>query len=244
MMQKIKKLIKKVFFFFEVSIKNVNDFDKIRLFFAVHPYTMVSYQGLNNVYELSKKIENDKIRGAFVECGVWKGGCAAIMGFVAEKAKSGRKIWLFDSFEGLPEPTIDDGIKAKDYALGRTSGKLSSIEKCVGPLGDVKKIFFDVLKINPMNVSIEKGWFQDTLLRAKDRIGTIAILRLDGDWYESTKSCLDYLYDIVVPGGYVIIDDYGFWEGSRKAVDDFMKKRGIKANLIKVDFTAVYFQKP
>lgn len=244
MIKEIKKIIKKILYYLEVFVKNLNDFSKMVLFFKIHPYTMVSYDGLSNVYNLSKKVERDKLKGAFVECGVWKGGCAAIMGFVAEKEKSGRKTWLFDSFEGLPEPSAEDGEKAKDYASGRMSGKLSTIEKCVGPLEDVKRIFFDILKINPINIIIEAGWFQDTLLKAKNRIGSIAILRLDGDWYESTKCCLDELYDIVIPGGYVIIDDYVYWEGSKKAVDEFMAKNNIKADLVKIDFTAVYFQKP
>lgn len=244
MIDEIKKFIKKILFFSELIVRNLNDFSKIGLFFRVRPYTMVSYHGMSNVYELSKKIEKDGKEGAFVECGVWKGGCVAIMAFVAKKAKSNRKTWLFDSFEGLPEPSAEDGEKAKEYALGRMSGKLSSIERCVGPMADVEKIFFDVLKINPADIAIEKGWFQDTLQKVKEKMGPIAVLRLDGDWYESTKCCLDVLYDVVVPGGYVIIDDYVYWEGSKKAVDDFLAQRKIKVDLIKIDFTAVYFQKP
>lgn len=238
------RLYKKLRFMKDIPLKDFFNFEKIALFKKVCPYTMLSYQRLSNAYELAKLVEKNNINGVFVECGVWKGGCAAIMGFVADRAKSNRKIWLFDSFEGLPEPTEKDGQKAREYALNRASGKLLTINKCVGPLEDVKKIFFEILKINPENVKISKGWFQDTLPKMKEKIGSIAILRLDGDWYESTKCCLDNLYDCVIKNGYIIIDDYGHWEGARRALDEFFITKKIKPSLIKVDYTGIYFQKP
>lgn len=237
-------IIKKTLFFKDVFPKDIFNLSKILLFIRVYPYTMISYKRLSNVYELSKKVEKEKIKGAFAECGVWKGGCAAIAAFVAKKAKSNRKIWLFDSFQGLPEPTEKDGEMAKGYALEKASGKLSSINQCVGTLDDVKDIFFSKLKINKNNVEIKKGWFQNTLFEARKRVGPIAILRLDGDWYESTKVCLDNLYDNVITGGYVIIDDYGHWEGSRVALDEFFKERKLNPVLIKIDYTGAYFKKP
>ena len=120
---------------------------------------------------------------------------------------------------------------------------MESIDKCVGPLEDAKKIFFEILKLNEKNVVIKKGWFRDTLPVSKNEIGKIAILRLDGDWYESTKVCLDNLYDKVASGGYIIIDDYGHWEGAKKATDEFLAKKGIKPDLVKIDYTGVYFIK-
>ncbi len=244
MPESIKKIARRVIFYLKVLAKDFKDLGKVRLLFKIYPYTMVGYYGLSNIYDLCRKAEKDKLKGVFAECGVWKGGSVAIMAFVAEKAGSGRKTWLFDSFEGLPEPTAQDGPRAKDYAAGKMSGKLATIEKCVGPLGDVKKIFFDILKINPGRVIIRKGWFQATLPKAKNEMVKISVLRLDGDWYESTKCCLDNLYDVVIPGGYVIIDDYGCWEGARQAVDEFFEKRGIKVDIIKIDSNAVYFKKP
>ena len=254
MIKFVKKLIKKnrfltnicrrLLFFKGFFPRDVLNFKKLILFKKVYPYTMVGYKRLSNVYDLSKFIEKEKEEGAFVECGVWRGGCAAVMGFVADRAKSSRKIWLFDSFEGLPEPTEKDGKTAKDYALNRVEGKLETINKCTGTLEDVKEIFFKILKIKPDNIVIKKGWFQNTLPKAKNEIGSIAILRLDGDWYESTKCCLDNLYDNVIREGYIVLDDYGHWEGSRKAIDEFIKKRKINPTLIKIDYTGVYFQKP
>ncbi|MEK7665106.1 MAG: TylF/MycF/NovP-related O-methyltransferase [Patescibacteria group bacterium] len=237
-------LHKKIRFYKNISLRDIFDFEKLRLFLRVYPYTMVGWQRLSNAYELAKLIEKEKTQGAFVECGVWKGGCAGVMAFVAKKEGAGRKIWLFDSFEGLPEPTEEDGKMAQDYAENKSSGKLETINKCVGLLDEVKKILFEILKINQENVFIEKGWFQDTLPLAKNKIGKISILRLDGDWYESTKCCLENLYDNVVGGGYIIIDDYSYWEGAKKALDEFFLKRSAKPDLIKIDEAGIYFKKP
>ena len=249
-MEKIKILIKnnslyqKIRFWKYITLKDFFSLEKLLLFKKVYPYTMVSYKRLSNVYELAKLVEKQKLKGAFVECGVWKGGCIAVMAFVADRMKSGRKIWLFDSFEGLPEPTKEDGSMAEEYAQNKIGGKLETIEKCVGHIEYVQNIFFEILKIKKENVVIKKGWFQDTLPEAKKEIGPISILRLDGDWYESTKVCLDNLYDNVIFGGYIIIDDYGHWEGSKKALEEFFTKRNISLNLIKIDYTGIYFQKP
>ncbi len=237
------KIYKKIKFWKNIPLKDFFNFEKVVLFTKVYPYTMVSYQRLSNVYELAKSIEENKAEGDFVECGVWKGGCVAVMAYVAKKAESKRKIWLFDSFEGLPEPTKEDGATAFSYSGNKSDGNLKTIDKCVGPLEDVKKILFEILKIDSKNIVIEKGWFQDTLPLVKAKIGKISILRLDGDWYESTKCCLDNLYDSVIMGGYIILDDYGHWEGARKALDEFFVGKQISPNLVKIDDTGIYFKK-
>ena len=242
--QTLLKIVRKLIFFKDFFPKDILSFKKLILFKKVYPYTMVSYKRLSNIYDLSKLIESENKTGAFVECGVWKGGCSAVMAFIAHKAKSNRKIWLFDSFEGLPEPTDKDGFLAKTYASNKNSGKLTTINECVGPLEDVKEIFFSKLKIDKSNIKIKKGWFQETLPKAKAEIGQISILRLDGDWYESTKCCLDNLYDKVVSKGYVVIDDYGCWEGCKQATQEFFKARNLNPDLIKIDNEGVYFQKP
>jgi hypothetical protein len=212
----------------------------------VAPYTMVGYKRLKNVYDLSNIMDHsDKLMlGAYVECGVWKGGCIGVMAYTSKKNNSYRQVWLFDSFEGLPQPTINDGQMAKDWSNNKIEGKLESINECVSTLDDVNKLFFKVLKVNKENTHIVKGWFQDTLPVTKDKIGRIAILRLDGDWYESTKVCLENLYDLVIPGGYVIIDDYGHWVGCKRAIDEFFTKNNITVKLYDIDYTGKYFIKP
>ena len=138
-----------------------------------------------------------------------------------------------------------DGEKSWEYASNRSEGKLVSIQKCVGPLDVVQRLFFLKLKISPHDVVIRKGWFQNTLPIAKNEIGPITLLRLDGDWYESTKVCLENLYDKVIPGGYIIIDDYGHHEGCKIAVDEFLKNLSFPIELHPiVDSAGRYFQKP
>jgi len=204
---------------------------------------MVSYSRLKNVYELAENVESAGVQGAFVECGVWKGGCAGVLAHVAKKAGCRRKTWLFDSFEGLPEPGPMDGDHAREYSRGRSSGRLRSVERCVGRVDHVKRLF-EKLRIDPSSVVIKTGWFQDTLPNVGAEIGPISLLRIDGDWYESTKCCFDNLYSHVVHGGFIIIDDYGHWEGCKKAVDAFLQAKNLRVNLLPIDYTGVYFVKP
>jgi O-methyltransferase len=172
---------------------------------------------------------------------VFKGGS---VGVIALAAAPQRKVWLFDSFEGLPEPTAADGALAVEYAGGHSAGALRSINQCVGPLASVEELLFETLRIDRKRVEIRKGWSQETLPQASREIGPIAVLRLDGDWYDSTRVCLDHLYDSVVPGGYVIIDDYGYWEGCRRAVDEFLAARRLRVTLVPVDDQAVWWEVP
>ena len=159
----------------------------VLLFRRVWPFTMVSLDRLENLYDLCTRAEKEGIAGSFVECGVWRGGCVGVMGAVAKRGAI-RQIHLFDSFEGLPQPKAEiDGILATRYAKGQASGELRSIDRCVGPLDDVKKLLFDILRLDSSRVVIHRGWFQQTLPVAAPNIGPIAVLRLDGDWYDSTK---------------------------------------------------------
>ena len=206
---------------------------RLNLFRKTYPYTMVGYARLSNAYELAQRVEQAGMQGAFVECGVWRGGCIATIAWVAKQANSNRSIWLFDSFEGLPEPTELDGPRAQEY-VGRYAA----------PVKDAERILFSRLKINPNNVHIVKGWFQDTLPAFKDEIGPIAILRLDGDWYESTRCCLENLYDQIVPSGYVILDDYGCWQGCKIATDEFLQHFNINVALTEIDRKGRFFRKP
>jgi hypothetical protein len=133
-----------------------------------------------------------------------------------------RQVWGFDSFEGMPELTENDAGSGQNW-VGIS---------CVGEEG-VKAVSktFSLLGVSMKNVNLVKGWFEDTLENAKQDIGPIAILRLDNDWYASTRFCLETLYDSVIPGGVVIIDDYFSWEGCRKAVDEFRDQIGETAAL-------------
>jgi hypothetical protein len=205
--------------FYKNLFLKCRDKERLKLFLKVKPYTLVGYERLNNAYDLAKNLDVD---GCIVECGCWKGGCVAVMGYVSK-----RKVWAFDSFEGFPEPEKVDG---------ETARIIYKYNKHVVSIQDVKAILH---KLNLKNVNIIKGWFEETL--PKTHMGKIALLRLDNDWYRSTKFCLETLYDDVVKGGYVIIDDYGALSGAKKAVDEFIKDKNI--NLVDIDGIGVYWKK-
>ena len=209
------------------------DREKRKLFGAVRTSTMASYRRLSGIYDLCRRAEAEALPGAFVECGAWKGGAAGVMAAVARAAGRGRRTWVFDSFEGLPDPAEADGPGAKPWA-GR----------CAARLEDAERLLFGTLRLDRDRVVLRKGWFRDTLPAARAEIGPIALLRLDGDWYESTRVSLENLYDGVIPGGFVILDDYGFWEGFRRAVDEFLAGRKIAPEIVPVDRSAAWFRKP
>ncbi len=212
---------------------------------SILPYTLVGRSGLLATYALASKIEKSKIDGCFVECGVARGGCSALMAMVTNDNGGDRKVWLFDSFEGLPDPTIEDEYKEPIiYEPKDKSASLVSPGYCLGTYDEVEKLLFSKLSLNKNNVFMVKGWFQDTLPKYKDKIGAIAVLRVDADWYESTKCCLENLYDNVVTGGYIFVDDYGSVTGCKKATDNFLTNKKLNVKLIFDDRGGCYFVKP
>jgi O-methyltransferase len=254
MIKRLKKLVKiyQMHLFFSrvldsweyVPLRAYVSIKKLKLFWKVIPYAQQNWASLFNVYDLARLIENNKIQGCFVECGVWRGGCAAVMAIVAKESGSNRKTWLFDSFEGMPEATsMDVGEKARELAKNRMSGGLIPVGTSVVSIDEVKTLLFKKLHLDEDNIILVKGWFQYTVPKYKSQIGPISILRVDGDWYDSTKVCLENLYDNVVKDGYIIIDDYGWFPGCKSAVDEFIERRKLKIELKKVDYSRVYFQK-
>lgn len=204
------------------------------------PYSMGGRKALENAFEVTALVEQKKIVGALVECGVAKGGTAAMMALTnRELGTIKRPKWFFDSYEGLPEPTAEDfeGGKAGHFICPLPKGA------CLGAIEQVSDLMFDKLNLPQNEVHLVKGWFQDTVPVHRERIGPIAVLRLDGDWYESTKVPLENFYDQVSLGGYIIIDDYATCFGSRKAVDEFRAERNITASLCPDGRGGVWFEK-
>jgi len=223
--------------------KDSRNVKRIKAIYSIRPYTMVGRTGLLATYDIASEVEKNRVDGCFVECGVARGGCSALVAIVANENKSGRKVWLFDSFEGLPEPTIEDALSVeKNPGKDRSS---SALQKgyCMGTYEQVSELLFSTLKLDKENIFIVKGWFEDTLPRCNDKIGAISFLRMDADWYESTKCCLENLYDSVIVGGYILIDDY-MLPGCAKAVDEFLQKRGVNVKFTFDDRGGAYFVKP
>jgi hypothetical protein len=205
------------------------------------PYTMTSLERMMALYQVCRHIEQAGIQGDLVECGVWRGGSAGIMaGVNLRRGRAPRTLWLYDSFEGIPQPRAEDGPEAAAFADGMAAGDLVTTNKLVAAESSVLQLL-SILGFPREHTRIMKGWFQDTV--PAEHPERIAVLRLDGDWYESTKVCLDHLYPRVVEGGVVIVDDYGDWEGCKKAVDEYFQQHGITAMLHHVDRTCRYFIK-
>jgi O-methyltransferase len=226
---------------------------RTRSIFRVLPNTMVSAPRLMNAFDTAVSVEREELEGSIVECGVWAGGAIGLMADVSKRHGNRHRMFhLFDSFEGLPQPSVFDadvlGAFTDEHPelepdSGQDSTSLVAIGACEAPLEEVHTLFFDVLRIDRRQVVIHKGWFQDTVPTAAESVGPIALLRIDGDWYESTKTCLDYLYDQVIDGGFVIIDDYGTFVGCAKAVDEFLESRGVEVDLVPIDEEGVFFRK-
>ncbi len=175
-------------------------------------YTMIPRHLYRQNLQLVQKYQH--VEGAIVECGTWKGGMIA---GIADLLGPSRSYHLYDSFEGLPEVQEIDGKKAKEWQSDTESEDY--FDNCTADIKDAEAAM--ALSKAP-NVSINKGWFSDTLPHYDG--GPIAILRLDGDWYESTMQCFDYLFEHVVEGGVVILDDYYHWSGCSRALHDFLHK--------------------
>jgi hypothetical protein len=173
----------------------------------VTPYTMASPERIRLLIGLAHLVESERIPGDMVECGVCNGGSAAILAHSAAHSRLTRTTWLFDSFAGLPAPTDQDGPNAKAHE-----------GDCVGSIEKVKEVLA-LVGANMLEVNIVVGWFS----RVFPGIGIneIAMLNLDSDWYLSERLCLERLYPCVVPNGVVYFDDYYYWPGCQRAVDEY-----------------------
>jgi O-methyltransferase len=197
-------------------------------------HTMIGIRRLNNLQECVERILSDNIPGDLIETGVWRGGASIFMrGILKAYEDQQRIVWVADSFEGLPRPDpeaypADAGDEHHAYA------------ELAVPLEEVEQNFrrYDLFDAQ---VRFVKGWFRDTLPSLPAR--QFALIRLDGDMYESTMIALESLYPKLSPGGFAIIDDYGAIESCRRAVDDFRDAHEIFDTMHEVDWTGVYWIK-
>ncbi len=195
--------------------------------------TMIGTPRLENIRDCILQCFTDNVQGDFIEAGVWRGGGSIFMAAILNAHDvSDRKVFVADSFQGLPPPD------AKTYPADK-GDKHSKYKILSVSLEDVQRNFekYDLLRDNIVFVP---GWFKDTLPTLKDN--TFAVIRLDGDMYGSTIESLDNLYPSLSVGGYCIIDDYAL-DGCRKAVDDYRAKFSITEPIIPIDWTGAYWKK-
>jgi hypothetical protein len=197
--------------------------------------TMIGMIRLNNVQECAVDTLRNRIPGDFVEAGVWRGGAAILMRAVlAAYGDRTRRVWAADSFEGLPRPDPER------YPVDAGDRHWQLSPYLAVPLEEVKRNFARYGLLDDQ-VRFIPGWFKDSLPGAA--VEEIAVLRIDGDMYESTLQALTSLYPKLASGGYLIIDDYGALPNCKAAVLDFRKMFGIRDEIRTIDWTGVYWQK-
>ena len=220
------------------------DSDKV-IFDRARQYTMTSPERLWALMQSVRYVVANDIPGDFVECGVWRGGSAMTIAMQLNELGIGdRDLWLYDTFEGMTNPTDAD----VDARTGRTAKLLLSktIKTaaagnnvwCIASLDDVRA------NIQSTGYPMERVHFKEgdvTVTLAENPPQMISLLRLDTDWYESTKAELDALFPALVPGGVCIIDDYGHWAGARRAVDEYFAEHGLSPLLNRIDYTGRLF---
>lgn len=196
--------------------------------------TMIGNKRLDNIRRCIEDVLHRGVPGDLIETGVWRGGAAIFMRAVLKAhGVVERNVWAADSFRGLPQPD------AEKYPHDAGSNFWKDRE-LAAPLDVVKKNF-ERYGLLDGQVKFLEGWFRDTLHCAP--IERLSVMRLDGDMYESTMDALDALYPKLSPGGYVIIDDYNDIPECRAAVEDYLEKHEIEADILEVDWTAVYWRK-
>lgn len=209
----------------------------LRLIGRDHPrdaHTMIGMARLDNLQMLAERVLEDGVAGDFVETGVWRGGASIFLkGVLKAHGNDEKRVWLADSFAGLPPPDLDRYPMDKGWDM-------SNIDYLKVSLEQVQEHFRRYNLLDDRVIFLE-GWFKDTLPTAP--IQQIAILRLDGDLYESTMDALKALYFKVAPGGYVVVDDYLIIPPCRTAVEEFRASYGIQDEIVAIDRDAVYWQK-
>ena len=211
-----------------------------RIMQTVRPYTMTSPARVWAILNAIQYLSASHIEGDICECGVWRGGSTMAAALKLTSIGDFRRIWLYDTFAGMPEPTELDKATANAapaHEVWRNHQRGTTLNAwCFASLNDVQRNFESTGYPDRL-VNFVIGKVEETLKSTSNVPGKIALLRLDTDWYESTKAELETLYERVVPGGVLIVDDYGYWEGARRAVDEFFASRAHKILLNRIDST-------
>lgn len=205
-----------------------------RDFWPVKAHTMVPAERLSHLRQLVEATLSHGIAGDYIETGVWRGGaCILMRAVLAAHGVADRRVFVADSFEGLPRPNAaryPADSRDRLFAFGELAVSEAEVRRN-----------FEAYGLLDEQVVFVKGFFKDTLPSLKGH--PFALIRLDGDMYESTMDALTNLYDSVSPGGYVVIDDYGILGSCRKAVHDFLDARALKPRIEPVDGSAVWWRK-
>lgn len=191
--------------------------------------SMLSYLELFHLQELANRVDRADVGGDFVECGVYNGGSAALLGHQVQRSPLLRHLWLYDAFAGMPPAGTKDDDSSHDLA-GQFVGSEAKARTAMRRL-----------KVDPTRFTIVTGWFETTLPIAGPR--SVALLHVDCDFYDPVRLVLETFYPCVVPGGYIVLNDYGAFQGCRLATDEFVAKRNDAGPLTQIDVDAYFLQK-
>jgi len=220
------------FYLAKKKTRSVNEID-LGLGWPQNAETMIGLKRLDNLQYCCTEVITRNVPGDFIEAGVWRGGATIFMNAILHAYnENGRKVWVADSFEGLPAPSPEKYPLDKDDKHHEWESLKVSIEEV--------KLNFEKYNLLDDNVVFLKGWFKDTLPKAP--IDKLAVIRLDGDIYESTWDSIVSLYPKLQPGGFVIIDDYHN-KSCEQAITDYRKKFNITDEIKMIDWTGAYWQK-
>lgn len=216
----------------DIPVSSIDTYKKVK------PFTMTSAERIFSLCDAVKYVHDNNIDGDIVECGVWKGGSMmAIADTLLKLGDSKRELYLFDTFDGMAPPTENDvdivGISAENLLNNAEKMKADSVWCCAGL--DIVKQSVATMNYPSEKIHYVQGMVEQTIPEHAPQ--KIALLRLDTDWYESTKHEMEHLFPRLVKGGILIIDDYGHWQGAKKAIDDYIKQNDIQIFLNRIDYT-------
>jgi O-methyltransferase len=207
---------------------------EVGLDWPAHAVSMIGTRRLDNLDHCVRDVLQRGVPGDLIETGVWRGGATILMRAVLKVyGDTERSVWVADSFQGLPPPD------AERYPAD-SGDQHWTFDALAVSIDEVRRNF-ERYGLLDDQVRFLPGWFRDTLPSAP--ISSLAVLRLDGDMYESTMVALAALYPKVSVGGYVIVDDYGAVPSCRAATHDFLDQHGVRADLQSIDWTGVYWQR-
>jgi len=204
------------------------------------PFTMTSVERMYSLYKSVLYVLDKNIEGDFIECGVWRGGSSMLIAKILSLRNiKNRRLFLFDTFEGMSDPTtldVDFYGKTAEQLLVSTDKEDPSSIWCYSDFDEVKSNMNKTGLTLDEQIFMIKGMVEETI---PEKLSTqkIALLRLDTDFYESTKHELKHLYPLLNNNGVIIIDDYGHWQGCRKAVDEYFDEKKINILLNRIDNT-------
>lgn len=234
----------------KVSLDRVSDIHSdeefMKIYSICHPFTMTSIERMYALYNATNFVLDNNIQGEFVEAGVWKGGSSMIIASVLfKRGVKNRMLYMYDTYEGMNTPTdIDKDFSGNDAMLEFSKQQKGEDESywCYSSLNEVKENLSKT-GLDPNQIVFIKGKVEDTIPGTIPK-NRIALLRLDTDWYESTNHEMEHLYPLLSSGGVLLIDDFGHWQGAKKAILEYFENNQISMLLNRIDYTGRIGIKP